>query len=153
MMASVVGKISELGIEVIHIPGGCTGLCQPLDVGMNKPFKHRVRDLWEEWMMDMLNKEGEIHDATCKEVAKWTAIVYWQMGSKILMNAWWKTGYDWFEGVGNDNNNDDGSNDNNICDFDDEYDVCNGNADKSNFNDEYNDTKSNFNNNMEEAEV
>ena len=27
MMASVVAKISELEIEVIHIPGGCTGLC------------------------------------------------------------------------------------------------------------------------------
>jgi hypothetical protein len=27
MMASVVNKISDLGIEVIHIPGGCTGLC------------------------------------------------------------------------------------------------------------------------------
>jgi hypothetical protein len=79
MMASVVGKISELGIKVIHIPGGCTGLCQPLGVGVNKPFKHRVRDLWEEGMTDMLNKEGEICDVMCEEVAKWMAIVYWQM--------------------------------------------------------------------------
>jgi hypothetical protein len=90
MMASVVTKISKLGIEVIHIPGGCTGLCQLLDIGVNKPFKHRVRDLWEEWMTDMLNKESEISDAMHKEVAEWMAIVYWQMmGSKILKNAWW----------------------------------------------------------------
>jgi hypothetical protein len=39
MMASITNKIAELGIEIIHIPGGCTGLCQPLDVGINKPFK------------------------------------------------------------------------------------------------------------------
>jgi hypothetical protein len=32
MMASVVNKITNLGIKVIHIPGRCTGLCQPLDV-------------------------------------------------------------------------------------------------------------------------
>jgi len=32
MMASVVMKIQELGIEVTHIPGGCTSLCQPVDV-------------------------------------------------------------------------------------------------------------------------
>ena len=74
-MVSVVTKISELGINVIHIPGRCTGLCQPLDVGVNKPFKHRVRDLWEEWMTDMFDKEGEICDGTKKEVAEWTAIV------------------------------------------------------------------------------
>jgi len=42
MMASVVTKIQELGIEVKHIPGGCTSLCQPVDVGFNKPFKDRV---------------------------------------------------------------------------------------------------------------
>jgi hypothetical protein len=30
MMALVINKIAELGIEVIHIPGGCTALCQPV---------------------------------------------------------------------------------------------------------------------------
>jgi hypothetical protein len=47
MMASVVHKIPELGIEVKHIPGGCTFLCQPLDVvGFNKPFKSRLQKMW-----------------------------------------------------------------------------------------------------------
>ena len=48
MMALVVSKISALGVEVIHIPGGCTGLCQQLDIGMNRPFKSCIRQLWEE---------------------------------------------------------------------------------------------------------
>ena len=39
MMASVVGKIQDLGVEVEHIPGGCTSICQPVDIGKNKPFK------------------------------------------------------------------------------------------------------------------
>ncbi len=42
VMASVVKQIQKLGIEVIHIPGGCTGLYQPLDVGINKSFKFRA---------------------------------------------------------------------------------------------------------------
>ncbi len=37
-MASVVQMIQELGVEVKHIPEGCTPLCQPVDVGFNKPF-------------------------------------------------------------------------------------------------------------------
>jgi hypothetical protein len=32
MMSSVVGKIHDLGVEVEHIPGRCTSLCQPVDV-------------------------------------------------------------------------------------------------------------------------
>lgn len=51
MMASVVQEIQELGVEVEHIPGGCTGLCQPVDVGVNKPFKNRIREKWESWMI------------------------------------------------------------------------------------------------------
>ena len=43
MMGSVVQRIKELGVEVQHIPGGCTSLCQPVDVGFNKPFKDRIR--------------------------------------------------------------------------------------------------------------
>ncbi len=42
MMASVVYKIQELGVKVKHIPGRFTSLCQPVDVGFNKPFKSRV---------------------------------------------------------------------------------------------------------------
>jgi hypothetical protein len=46
MMASVVKRIQELGIEVKHVPGGFTSLCQPVDVGFNKPFKDPVRRQW-----------------------------------------------------------------------------------------------------------
>ncbi len=48
IMASVVNLIQDLGCEVVHIPGGCTGLVQPLDVSYNKPFKTRIRATWEE---------------------------------------------------------------------------------------------------------
>jgi hypothetical protein len=39
MMASVVREIQKLGVEVEHIPGGCTTLCQPVDVGVNNPSR------------------------------------------------------------------------------------------------------------------
>ena len=105
-------------------------------------------------MTDMLDKEGEICDVTHKEAAEWTAILFWQiMGSKILTNAWQKTGYDWFKDVGDNNNNNDDGNDNNIGDVDNEFDVGNGDEDKSDFNDEYDDDENNFDNNVEEAEA
>ena len=43
MMSSVVDSIQALGVEVEHIPGGCTCLCQPVDVGINNPFKNNCK--------------------------------------------------------------------------------------------------------------
>ena len=37
MMTSIVNLITAQGVQIEHIPGGCTGLsCQLLDVGINK---------------------------------------------------------------------------------------------------------------------
>ncbi len=84
-----------LGGEVIHIPSGCTGLCRPLKVGVDKPFRHCVYHMWEEWMIDMLNTNGKIREATHKEAAAWTAEVFWDMtGKNMQRNLWWKMGHD-----------------------------------------------------------
>ena len=52
MMALVVMWINELGVEVQHFPGGCTGLCQPVDVGVAKSFKDNLKNQWESWMIE-----------------------------------------------------------------------------------------------------
>ena len=36
IMGNIVNRIQLLEIEVVHIPLGCTYLCQPVDVGINK---------------------------------------------------------------------------------------------------------------------
>ena len=51
MMGSVVHHIQSLGIEVQHIPAGCTYLCQPVDVGINHSIKKEITNQWEEWMV------------------------------------------------------------------------------------------------------
>ncbi len=105
MMASVVEMIQELGVEVKHIPGGCTPLCQPVDVGFNKPFKDCMRRQWTSWMMS----EGILHGTTSqpvrRDVATWVNNVMGEMRReiKIVQNAWEKTGYEWLvKGSGGD---------------------------------------------------
>ncbi len=39
IMGSIVNAICSLGCKAQYIPGICTGICQPVDVGYNKPFK------------------------------------------------------------------------------------------------------------------
>ena len=99
MMASVVHRIQEMGVEVIHIPGGCTSLCQPVDVGFNKPFKDRIRWLWMDWMIKEGLNSGTTTAPTRQRVAEWIDEVLTEMASEttIVKNAWMKTGYEWFD--------------------------------------------------------
>jgi hypothetical protein len=60
MMGLVVHKIQELGVEVKHILGGCTSLCQPINIGFNKPSKDRIQRLWTSWMIS----KGILHGTT-----------------------------------------------------------------------------------------
>lgn len=97
MMSSVVQAIQEMGVEVTHIPGGCTSLCQPVDVGFNKPFKTNVRQDWESWMLFDGIVHGTTSAPTREEVAGWIAQAFRRMqGTATVKNAWMKTNYEWF---------------------------------------------------------
>jgi hypothetical protein len=99
MMASVVSKIQELGVKVKHIPGGCTSLCQPVDVGINKPFKSNVRKMWINWMIAEGVQEGTTSSPTRRDVAVWVDEAMAKMKEKqqIIKNAWLKMGFKWFD--------------------------------------------------------
>ena len=51
-MGSAVNQIQLMGIEVVHIPVGCTYLCQPINIGINKPIKRRLQEKWEQGMTE-----------------------------------------------------------------------------------------------------
>jgi hypothetical protein len=83
MMGNMVNWIQSLGVEVMYIPVGCTYLCQPVDVGINKSIKTGMRGKWENWMV----KGDRIVNGIAKEpsqklVAEWLFDVY--------MNFWAK---------------------------------------------------------------
>ena len=42
-------KLKSNGSEVDFIPGGCSGLLQPLDTCVNKPFKDIIRKKFSAW--------------------------------------------------------------------------------------------------------
>jgi hypothetical protein len=97
MMGSIVNRIQSLGIEVIHIPAGCTYLCQPVDVGINKSIKTGMREKWEDWMIDgegIVN--GVAKEPSRKMVSEWLLDVYKEIPRETARNAWMKRGYEWF---------------------------------------------------------
>jgi hypothetical protein len=95
-MGSVVNQIQLMGIEVIHVPAGCTYLCQSVDVGINKPTKTRLTKLWEDWMMEGDRiVDGVAKEPSRKMVAEWVVQVYESIPEEIGRNALIKQGYEW----------------------------------------------------------
>jgi hypothetical protein len=93
MMSSVVNKIQELGVEVEHIPGGCTCYCQPLDVGGNKPFKDRIREQWVSWMLQDVTENGSARPHQEKKFLPEHSQQQRHYLNKIVKNAWRSSGY------------------------------------------------------------
>ena len=96
MMATIVQQIQEIGIKVQHIPGGCTYLCQPINIGVNRLIKRKLAEQWEDWMdvkgalvgRDVITPSREV-------IANWVVDAYWLLTKKTCQNAWKKKGFEW----------------------------------------------------------
>jgi len=88
IMASAINMIQDLGCKVVHIPGGCIGLVQLLNIGYNKPFKTRICAAWEEeYMISDMHKIGSITLPSREEESHWISEAYWSLeDSPIVKN-------------------------------------------------------------------
>ena len=96
VMASVVNEIQDLGVEVETIPGGCTYLCQPVDIGINKPYKKHMRHQWEIWMISEQMVEGTTSPPTREQIVNWSKYANETMSEVNIHNAWKHGQYSWF---------------------------------------------------------
>lgn len=85
-------RLTDLGVNLQIIPGGCTWLVQPVDVGIGKPFKDRCRKLWWNWMME----EEEPGRASRVQQCKWIKNAWDEMPAGIIRNCWRKSDRSFF---------------------------------------------------------
>jgi DDE superfamily endonuclease len=104
MMASVVNIIQDMGVQVEHIPGGCTGLCQPIDVGIGKPLKNRVRKEWEDWMVEQ-GETVRFRPPSRQIVASWVVRTLQELPLEIKKKSWRHQPYSYFQNKIQDNEN------------------------------------------------
>ncbi len=96
MMGSIVEDIQALGVEVLCIPGGCTYLCQPIDVGVNRPIKHAMAEQWEDWIDSEGVQNGNAMATPHHElIVTWLVKVYWTLKMDTCKKAWAKKGFEW----------------------------------------------------------
>ena len=92
----VRNDIYSLGVEIEYIPGGCTCLVQPVDVGIGKPLKTYARRLWEEWMIESGINLDVTEPPSRKQIAEWCSASWNKFTPDICRNAWRHDLYTWF---------------------------------------------------------
>ena len=85
---TVSNAIENLGVEWDIIPGGCTELIQPIDVGVGRPWKHRIRHWMEDYMMDRDNSERIAPKDMRKLIAEWGCKSWGLTKEDVIWNSW-----------------------------------------------------------------
>ena len=88
--------IYNLGVRVKHIPRGCTGFIQPVDVGIGKPLKDRIRDRWDDFIVEQGFERMSFHVPTRNELSCWVAESIHDIDENIVRNAWKPTDLSYF---------------------------------------------------------
>ena len=91
-MKGVNERLSELGVRVELLPPGCTGLLQPVDVGINRTFKAVMRRQWDNWIQVTKFKKK----ASRFDMSKWILHAISKINTKICENSWKHREYCWF---------------------------------------------------------
>lgn len=85
-MLAVLNTLRAKQIIPSLIPGGCTGLVQPLDVSVNKPLKEIIRSLTDQAIVDSANQEAQYpKPKNSSAVGRRRVLTTWCVG-----NAWYQ---------------------------------------------------------------
>jgi hypothetical protein len=88
-VSSVVKAIRSLGCLVTVLPGGSTSKIQPMDVGVNKPFKDHLKKSWVLRMMSV-NAENDISRQT---LSHWIAESFNGISEDSIKTTFQKCGF------------------------------------------------------------
>ncbi|GFT91823.1 hypothetical protein TNCV_575921 [Trichonephila clavipes] len=90
---NVKNALKSASAKIAIIPGGLTKKLQPLDVGINRSFKSKVRKLWEQWMSDgekNYTKTGKLKRAFYEKVSRGVLKAWNDVAETTVKNAFRK---------------------------------------------------------------
>jgi DDE superfamily endonuclease len=87
--SKVLDALAKLNTEVDIIPVGYTLKLQPLDVGLNKPFKAYCRQNFEQWLHSRVDG-SKPHQ---RDAAEWAASAWERITIRTIRKTWNHIGY------------------------------------------------------------
>lgn len=79
--------------DLVVIPGGMTSQLQPLDVGVNKAFKDRIRAQYNQWLTENdhpLTPTGKIKRASAGAIVGWISKAWEDLPPSIIVKSFLK---------------------------------------------------------------
>ena len=67
--------------------GGCTSLCQSVDVGINRSLKTNIHKDWEDCMLDLGISVSMTKPPTRKLIVEWVMKVYNNISVGVVTNS------------------------------------------------------------------
>lgn len=88
-------QLRRVGTDMAVIPGGLTGMLQPLDVSVNRPFKVEFRRLYTEWMASGSHEQtptGRLKRAPLAAVLGWVLSAWNSVSTDVVTRSFKVTG-------------------------------------------------------------
>lgn len=92
---TVKNQVKQMNSELAIIPGGLTKDLQPLDIGVNRAFKVKLRASWERWMRDSehtFTKTGRQRRASYVTICEWIVDAWAKVSALTVVQAFRKAG-------------------------------------------------------------
>jgi transposase-like protein len=86
----VKDKLRNAGFDLLFIPKGMTGILQPLDIAVNKPFKDRLRTQYTSWLESRFIENGTISSRPKpkrEDISIWMSLAWREIQHDIIRNA------------------------------------------------------------------
>ena len=94
LTSSVMLEFANCNTEVEIIPPGYTSKLQPMDVGVNKPFKGKTRTCYAAWLVANKNNTNKQLKPTRKLIASWIYNAWTAIAQNTFINSFYGSGFD-----------------------------------------------------------
>ncbi|KAH9094307.1 hypothetical protein Ae201684P_016917 [Aphanomyces euteiches] len=91
--SSFATALAKLDTELEIIPGGYTCVLQPLDVGIMKPFKDRIRHEYMMWAVENMAGKISCPSPSREIVLTWIDLSWSALTHEMILNVWRRCGY------------------------------------------------------------
>lgn len=93
--AEVKRKLADLKTILVLVPGGYTGMLQPMDVGLMKPFKSNFANAFDDWQFDFaVNQSGGALPKADRTAISSFSLQAWEgLDAESIRNTWKHIGF------------------------------------------------------------